>query len=473
MEKDLQELKNSNISTTVTDLTNYVFTDVKKAFLWLGFLAFFSVLNEMVFNVVLPDIAKELGISPSLANWVNTSFMLSFAIGSITYGTISDKYGVKKLLVFGLLVYSGGSLLGVLAHSNFLAVIAARFIQGVGASSVPALIMVIVVRYVKSENRGKAFGIIGSLVAMGEGIGPALGGTVAHYVQWPFLFLIPMLTLFTIPFFLKELPNESTKGERIDTWGLALLSCGIVTFTIYTTQYNWLYLSISFVLFAGFALYIHKVEQPFIEPRLFLNRKFILVVLTGCILLGTVAGCISMIPYMMRGVHQLSASMIGWVIFPGTMSVMLFSIVGGNLVDKRGTTFVLWMGSFFIITSFFIISLFADQTPWLVSGMLILMFGGLSFVKTVISTSVADALEPKEVGAGMGFLSFACFLAEGLGMATVGGLLTKHILEYPLFSTIQNAKAYLYSNLLLVFIVTILIGATIYTVAYSRRRKRR
>ena len=453
------------------DLPNYVFTDVKKAFLWLGFLAFFSVLNEMVFNVVLPDIAKDLGIPPSLANWVNTSFMISFAIGSITYGTLSDKYGVKKLLVFGLLAYSGGSLLGVLAHSHFFAVIAARFIQGVGASAVPALIMVIVARYVKSEDRGKAFGIIGSLVAMGEGIGPALGGMIAHYVQWSVLFLIPIITLFTIPFFLKELPNESTKEKRIDTFGIALLSCGIVIFTINTTQYNWLYLAISFALFAGFALHIHKVEQPFIEPRLLMNRKFIFGVLTGCILLGTVAGCISMIPYMMRGVHQLSASMIGWVLFPGTMSVILFSTVGGSLVDKRGMTFVLWLGSSFILASFFIISLFADQTPLFVSGMLILMFGGLSFVKTVISTSVADALEPKEVGAGMGFLSFACFLAEGLGMAIVGGLLTKHMLEYPLLSTIQNAKAYLYSNLLLVFIVAILIGVTIYTVAYGRRNK--
>ena len=453
------------------DSPNYVFTDVKKAFLWLGFLAFFSVLNEMVFNVVLPDIAKDLDIPPSLANWVNTSFMLSFAIGSIVYGTVSDKYGVKKLLVFGLLAYSGGSLLGVLAHSHFIAVIAARFIQGVGASAVPALIMIIVARYVKSEDRGKAFGIIGSLVAMGEGIGPALGGTVAHYVRWPVLFLIPMLTLFTIPFFLKELPNESTKGKRIDTFGIVLLSCGIVTFTIYTTQYNWLYLAISFVLFAGFALHIHKVEQPFIEPRLLMNQKFILGVLTGCVLLGTVAGCLSMIPYMMRDVHQLSTSMIGWVIFPGTMSLMVFGIVGGSLVDKRGTTFVLWLGSSFILASFFILSLFADQTPWFISGVLILMFGGLSFVKTVISTSVADALGPKEVGAGMGFLSFACFLAEGLGIAIVGGLLTKHILEYPLLSTIQNTKAYLYSNLLLVFIVAILIGVTIYTVAYSRRNK--
>ncbi|WP_020063079.1 hypothetical protein [Bacillus sp. 123MFChir2] len=70
----------------------------------------------------------------------------------------------------------------------------------------------------------------------------------------------------------------------------------------------------------------------------------------------------------------------------------------------------------------------------------------------------------------MGFLSFSCFLAEGLGIAIVGGLLTKHSLEYSFLSTIQNTKAYLYSNVLIIFIDTVLISATIYTVAYSRKR---
>lgn len=61
--------------------------------------------------------------------------------------------------------------------------------KGLVATAFPALVMVAVVRYIPKENRGKAFGLIGSLVAMGEGVGPAIGGMIAHYIHWSYLSL--------------------------------------------------------------------------------------------------------------------------------------------------------------------------------------------------------------------------------------------------------------------------------------------
>ncbi|MMZ63199.1 Major Facilitator Superfamily protein [compost metagenome] len=136
------------------------------------------------------------------------------------------------------------------------------------------------------------------------------------------------------------------------------------------------------------------------------------------------------------------------------------------MVDKRGNTFVLSLGLFLSIFSFLIISLFLDETPWLMTGMLIFTFGGLSFIKTVISNSVADSLEPEEAGAGMGMLNFACFLSEGIGIAVVGGMLTKRTLDFPLLPTVENAASFLYSNVLLVFIIVMTIGWALYTLAF-------
>jgi DHA2 family metal-tetracycline-proton antiporter-like MFS transporter len=246
-------------------------------------------------------------------------------------------------------MYSGGSLLGLLSQFYFAGIIAARFIQGAGASVVPALIMVIVARYIGSEDRGKAFGLVGSFVAMGEGIGPAIGGVVAHYIHWSVLFMFPMMTLLSIPFFVHALPNEDRRKGKVDFLGALLLSLGIVMVTLYTTQFQMKYILFGFVLFVGFAIHILHTEQPFIEPSLFMNRKFILGFLTGCILLGTAAGFISMVPYMMKDVHHMTTDIIGGVIiFPGSMSVILFGIVGGTLVDKRGNTFVFYLGLFLI-----------------------------------------------------------------------------------------------------------------------------
>lgn len=176
--------------------------------IWLCILSFFSVLNEMVLNVSLPDIANDFNKPPASTNWVNTAFMLTFSIGTAVYGKLSDQLGIKRLLLFGIIINCFGSVIGFVGHSFFSLLIMARFIQGAGAAAFPALVMVVVARYIPKENRGKAFGLIGSIVAMGEGVGPAIGGMIAHYIHWSYLLLIPMITIITVPFLMKLLKKE-------------------------------------------------------------------------------------------------------------------------------------------------------------------------------------------------------------------------------------------------------------------------
>lgn len=447
---------------------------MKGAFAWLGFLVFFSVLNETVFNVALPDIARQFHVEPSTANWVNTGFMLTFAIGSFVYGKMSDLYGIKKMLMIGIVTYGSGSMLGLAGHAYLPAVIAARFIQGAGASAIPALVMVMIVRYFDANQRGRAFGLIGSLVATGEGIGPVIGGVVAHYVHWSMLFVFPLMTLATIPFFLKVLPDETEQKGTIDVTGAVLLSVGVVLFTLFTTNEHWMYLAGCLAALVLFALRIKRASNPFIEPYLFVRKKFIAGTIAGCVILGMVAGFLSMVPYMMRSVHHLSTGMIGaGVMFPGAMSVMLFGILGGTLVDKKGHHLVFYIGTLMIIGGFLTMAMLKDQSPWIVTAMLIFVFGGLSFVKTVISTVVSDSLEEKEAGAGMGMLNFTCFLSEGIGVAIVGGLLSRGLPEFPLLPMLRNAGTDLYSNLLLLFSLVIVAGSMIYTLTYVGKRSRR
>src|SRR5699024_12878891 len=99
-------------------------------------------------------------------------------------------------------------VIGFVGHSFFSLLIMARFIQEAGAAAFPALVMVVVARYIPKETRGKAFGLIVSIVAMGEGVGPAIGGMIAHYIRWSYLLFIPMITLITVTFLIKLFNNE-------------------------------------------------------------------------------------------------------------------------------------------------------------------------------------------------------------------------------------------------------------------------
>src|SRR5699024_6604116 len=167
-------------------------------------------------------------------------------------------------------------------------------------------VMVKMTSKIPKEKRGKAARLIGSIVAMGEGVGPAIGGMIAHYIRWSYLLLIPMITIITVPVLMKLLKKEVRIKGDFDIKGIILMSVGIVFFILYTTSYSISFLIGSVLSFLIFVKHIKKVTDPFVDPGLGKNIPFTIGVLCGGIIFGTVAGFVSMVPYMMKDVHQLS-----------------------------------------------------------------------------------------------------------------------------------------------------------------------
>ncbi|OBR27862.1 Tetracycline resistance protein [Bacillus velezensis] len=332
--------------------------------------------------------------------------------------------------------------------------------------------MVAVVRYIPKENRGKAFGLIGSLVAMGEGVGPAIGGMIAHYIHWSYLLLIPTATVITVPFLMKLLEKEERVSGRFDMTGIILMSAGIVFFLLFTTSYRLSFLIISILAFLIFVRHIRKTQDPFVDPALGKNVLFMMGVLCGGLIFGTAAGFVSMVPYMMKDVHHLSTAAIGsGIMFPGTMSVIIFGYIGGLLVDRKGSLYVLTIGIVLMSSSFLIAAFFIDAAPWLMTVIIVFVFGGLSFTKTVISTIVSGSLKQKEAGAGMSLLNFTSFLSEGTGISIAGGLLSIRLLNQRLLPVNDDHSAYLYSNMLILFAGIVVMSWLVTVNVYKRSQR--
>ncbi|MGX6967287.1 tetracycline resistance MFS efflux pump, partial [Vagococcus teuberi] len=117
--------------------------------------------------------------------------------------------------------------------------------------------------------------------------------------------------------------------------------------------------------------------------------------------------------------------------------------------------------------SFLLAALFVETTPFLITILIIFIFGGLSFTKTVISTIVSSSLTTKESGSGMSLLNFTSFLSEGLGIAVVGGLLSVDILNKKIIPINVSSQSYLYSNMLLIFSIIIIFSWLITIKVYS------
>ncbi|KIL39162.1 tetracycline resistance protein [Gordoniibacillus kamchatkensis] len=448
--------------------TQTVSFDLKKTVPWILFVIFFGVLNETVFNVSTPKIAEQYALQPSGVSWVVTSFILTFGIGSVIYGKLSDMISLKKLITIGMLIYNVASLLGFALQASYPLVIAARALQGAGAAAIPALIMVIIVRYFRVEDRGKVFGMLNSTAAFSVGVGPVIGGFISSRLHWSLLFLLPLFTLIAIAFFRRVLPDEAPKPGKVDIPGAVLLALGLGLLILYLTDTRPYYLIVSLALLLWFGLHIRRAEEPFIDPSLFAKRKFIRGVLAGFILFCTVMGIMFVIPLMLNGVHGLSTGAIGWILFPGAISAVVFGTVGGTLADRRGNPFVVYVGLGLLTASLVLMSALAGQTPWLTSGALLLTYVGFSFIQTALANSVSQTLAPEETGVGMGLFNLVGFLSGAVGTALVGKVLDKRLLDFSLLPTVTLPSAFLYSNLPLVFAVVILLGGAVYTSAYRR-----
>ena len=394
--------------------------------------------------------------------------MVFFGVGSVVFGKMSDIYNLKTLITMGLLIYCGGSLLGFLGHTNYFLVIAARIIQGIGGSSISALMMTIIARYIPPEHRGKAFGLLGSTVAFSEGIGPAVGGYIAGNYHWAALFLIPFLTLLALPFLHQILPDERPRKSKVDFPGAILLVVGISSLILYLTEHQWPLIAGSFLFLALFAQHIRHTDQPFIEPELFTKRDYMLGITSGFILIGTGMGLLFMVPLMLNAIHQLPADLIGWTLFPGSMSVIVLGGVGGSLADKRGNSLVFHAGLLFFMISATSLSLFADKSPWLISVALLPAFAGISFIKTAVSNSVTQTLDKQDVGIGMGMFGLVSFFSEAVGTALVGKVLADRMFDFSLSPIVTDPSAFPYSNLLLFLIGPILLGGALYRTAFQR-----
>ncbi len=164
-------------------------------------------LSETVYTPSLPDVAQTFGIAHYLVEYTLTIYLFGFAIGTLFWGKISDKYGRKPSLLAGLILYVFGCV-GCFYAASFKAFMINRFIQAFGGSTGSVLGQVICRDAFSGSVRGKVFSIIGSALAFSPAIGPVIGSFVAEAWQWPALFvLLSFIGLLVIFFIIILLPE--------------------------------------------------------------------------------------------------------------------------------------------------------------------------------------------------------------------------------------------------------------------------
>lgn len=442
---------------------------IKKCVPWIYYVIFFAVLNESVFNVSTPSIAKQFGLDASGVSWVVTIFFIVFGMGMVTFGKLSDIHSVKKLITIGIILYSLGSILGFVLQAWYPAVIFARAIQGIGGSAIPALVFVMVARFFTAEERGKMFGIITSTVSFAIGIGPVLGGFIAGSFHWSILFLVSLPVLVAIPYFRKFLPDEQRREGSLDIVGAVLLGVVVSMLILFTTEVRWLYLIIAFIALFLFIVQILQAKAPFVEPSLFINSLYRNALIIGFMIFGTVMSVMFVIPLMLSKVYGLSTENIGLIMFPGAISAVIFGKVAGNMTVNRGSHFVVYLGLAFIALSLLLLSSFIGFWVWYIGGALIMMYIGFSFAQTALAESVTQILPVHQIGVGMGFFNMTSTISGALVTALVAKTMEQELFAFPLHPFTANSQAQLYGNLILILSIVIVTSALLYFLSFGKK----
>src|SRR6185437_9834858 len=146
-------------------------------------------LDNTILNVALPSLQEHFDASTSTLQWMVDSYLLVFAGMLLTMGTLGDRFGRKRALQGGLLLFGGASLAVLLVDtSNQL--IALRAVMGIGGAMIMPATLSIISNVFPREERAKAIGIWAAMAAVGIGLGPLFGGLLLEFFSWQSVFLV-------------------------------------------------------------------------------------------------------------------------------------------------------------------------------------------------------------------------------------------------------------------------------------------
>jgi len=414
--------------------------------------AVFSAMSVFTFNIVLPELRAEFQIDLAQASWLSSGYLLVYAIGSVVYGKLANRYRLRNLLTFGLIVFAAGSLAGF-SSSAFWQALAGRLLQAAGASVVPAAAMLVPIRYFPPERRGGAMSMTAAGLALGTALGPVVAALLLAVLDWRWLFIPPVLVVALVPFFRHYIRDEPAPNSAKLDWLGAVLLAATGVFALLGTTYRsgWLIAAATMALLL-LVWRLRTASDPFVQPKLFLNRSYASA-LAMTVPISAVASGMALLPaVLLADVYGLGAEWIGFALVPAAAASAALSRLGGRTADRRGDTRLYTLASGLLMLCFAVLAVFAGTAPvWSIPVMLIFGSVGQTFMQVAFSNSLSKTLPKEQAGVGMGLFSMVNFIAGGIA-ASVYGLLLE--MEAPVWNPLAaGTNAGMFANVFAGFLI--------------------
>jgi EmrB/QacA subfamily drug resistance transporter len=401
---------------------------------------FLSALDQTIVGVALPKIVTDLQ-RPELYTWVVTSYLLTSTVTGPIYGKLSDLFGRRPLLLFGIGLFLVGSFLSGLSQDMFQLILF-RGIQGLGAGAIFPISLAVIGDLFSPSERGKYQGLFGAVFGLSALIGPALGGFLTDNVSWHWVFFVNLpigaVSLFIIARLMPTLRRPGASRD-IDYLGAAVFTAAIVPILIGLTNKQtgqWTdpgvagLIALGLALTAVFVLVESRAKEPIIPLGLFRNRTFTIAMIASFLASFGFFSAIVFLPLWFQVVQGSSATAAGYQLLPFLAGLIISSIASGQIVSRTGRYKWATVGSLVLLAAGLVLmtNLRADTpSPQLWAWMLVTGLGvGPSFA--VFTIIVQNAVPIDKLGAATSDLTLFRQVGGTVGL-TFGFTLFRGALE--------------------------------------------
>lgn len=303
------------------------------------------VIDGAVANVALPTIARSLEVSPALSIWVVTSYQLALVMALLPGAAIGESVGYRRVFTSGVVLFTGASALCALSPT-LPWLVAARFVQGLGAAAVMSLGTALL-RFVYPPRRlGAVIGWNALAVALSGAAGPTIGAAILSLASWPWLFAVNIPIGAVVLIASLGLPRTQGSARKLDLLSVALNACAFGSLVVgadLTARRPGLGGALLAAAIAALATLIRReapLKAPLIPLDLLRERPFrISVIASICCFAGQTVGAVALPFYLQHELGQ-SAMMTGLYMTPWPLTVAFAAPIAGHFADRTPTAWL-------------------------------------------------------------------------------------------------------------------------------------
>lgn len=410
---------------------------------WLTLIAvcgatFMLLVDITIVQVALPTIQRRLGANFSDLQWVIDAYALALATLILTWGSLADRFGRKRVFLAGLGVFTVASFLcGIATSATFL--IWARALQGVGGAAMFATGLALIGQEFHGAERGRAIAAWGATVGAATAVGPLVGGVLTSGLGWRWIFFVNLpIGILTVLLAVKTMVNVTDgSAARLDWAGLVTFSSSMFLLVYSLIRANtdgWtsstiitLWLGAALVM-ALFLVVEHFQERPMFDLSLFRRPSFVGVSLAT---LAVGAGMFALYPYItfyLQNDLGYSPLQGGLRLLPSTIPSFVVPLWFRRHADRIAPRLALGAGM--AITAIGMITMFAMSatSTWLVivPGLLLTGFG-IGIVNPAIARIALGVVDPERSGMASGISNTFRTGGLAIGVAALGALFERKV----------------------------------------------